>query len=69
MTISIHTLQDVLIALIATIGIAVAVSLAFMAVGALFERDRARAAKGSRPAAVPAQHPTQTDETRELVLR
>jgi hypothetical protein len=65
MTISIQTLQDVLIALITTVGIAVAVSIAFVAAGALFERDQARVAKARRPVTGPAQ----TDEARELVLR
>jgi hypothetical protein len=69
MIISIHTLQDVLIALLTTVGIAVAVSIAFMAAGAVFKRDQARVARARRPVAVPAQHPTQTDEARELVLR
>jgi hypothetical protein len=69
MTISIQTLHDVLIALVTTVGIAVAFSLAFMAASAIFERDQARAGKARRAVAVPTQHPTQTDEARELVLR
>jgi hypothetical protein len=69
MIISIQTLQDALVALVTTVGIAVAVSIAFMAAGAVFQRDQARVAKARRPAAAPTQHPTQTDDSRELVLR
>ncbi len=69
MTISIQTLHDVLVALVAIVGIAVAVSLAFMAAGALFGRDLARGPKASRPVAAPTQHRTQTDDASEFVLR
>ncbi len=69
MTISIHTIQGVLVAIATTVGIAVAVSIALMAAGAIFERDQAHVAKPGRPAAVPAQHPALTDEAREPVLR
>jgi hypothetical protein len=62
-----QTLQDALVAIITTVGIAVAVSLAIVAAGAVFERDQAH--KARRPGAVPAQHPTQTDDARDLVLR
>jgi hypothetical protein len=68
MSISIQTLHDVLIALVTTVGIAAAISIAFIAAGAVFERDLARGGKASRPVAAPAQHPTQTDEASELVL-
>ncbi len=67
--ISIQTLQGVLIALAAIVGIAVAVSAAFIAAGALFERDQSRGAGSRRPAAAPALQPTRTDEARELVRR
>ncbi|MFY9889490.1 MAG: hypothetical protein WAK71_14350, partial [Streptosporangiaceae bacterium] len=60
-------LQGVLLALAAVVGIAVVVSVAFMAAGALFERDQAPAASSRRPAAAPALQPTRTD--RELVRR
>jgi hypothetical protein len=66
---SIQTLQYALVALVITVGIAAAVSIAFMAASAAFRRDQARVAKAGRPAAVPTQHPTQTDEAGELVLR
>jgi hypothetical protein len=59
--ISIQTLQDVLVALATTVGVAAAISLAFMAAGALFDRDQARVAK--------AQRPTHTYEVREPVAR
>jgi hypothetical protein len=66
MTIQMQTLNDALIAIAAVVAVAVALSLAFVAAGAFFERGKARATH--RPAVVPAQHPTQTDD-RELVLR
>jgi hypothetical protein len=69
MTISIQTLQDVLVALVTTVGLAVAVSIAIMAAGGVFKRDQARAARARRPVAGPAQHPAQTDEAHEPVLR
>lgn len=68
MSISIQTLNDTIIALITTVGIAVALSLAFLAAGAFAQRRRAHARGAVRPE-VPAQHPTQTDDVRELVLR
>jgi hypothetical protein len=71
MTINFQTLHDAVVAIIATVGIAVAVSIAFVAVGAFVERGKAKAGKLVRKheLVVPAQHPTQTDDTRELVLR
>ena len=65
--ISTQILQGVLIALAAVVGIAVVVSVAFMAAGALFERDQAPVASSRRPAAAPALQPTRID--RELVRR
>jgi hypothetical protein len=65
--ISTQVLQGVLIALAAIVGIAVVVSVAFIAAGALFERDQAAVARSRRPAAGPALQPTRTD--RELVRR
>lgn len=71
MTISMQTLQDAIVAIITSVGIAVAVSLAFIAVGAFAERGKTRARKLAhvRSDATPAQHPTQSDKPRELVLR
>lgn len=69
MSISIQTLNDTLIALITTVGIAVALSLVLLAAGAVARRGRTHARPAVRAAAAPAQHPTQTDDTRELVLR
>ena len=71
MTISMQPLTDALIALITTVGIAIAVSIAFVAVGALAQRGKAQARKLAhvRPTTAPAQHPTQSDNARELVLR
>jgi hypothetical protein len=71
MTITMPALHDTLVAIIATVGIAVAVSLAFIAIGAFVERGKTRAGRLTRShsTVAPAQHPTQTDNTRELVLR
>jgi hypothetical protein len=71
MTISMQTLNDAIVAILTTVGVAVAVSIAFVAVGAFVERGKTQARKAAhiRAAAVPAQHPTQTDNARELVLR
>jgi hypothetical protein len=68
-TINMQTLNDAIIALLTTVGIAVALSLAFVAAGAFFERSRKQAGRVARTAHAPAQHPTQTDDARELVLR
>jgi hypothetical protein len=68
MSISIQTLNDTLIALITTVGIAVALSVALLAAGAVARRSRTHARPAVRAAGTPAQHPTQTDD-RELVLR
>jgi hypothetical protein len=69
MTISIQTLHGVLVGIATTVGIAVAFSLALMAAGAFFERDRTSVTKPSRSAAGPALHPAQADEAHDLVLR
>jgi hypothetical protein len=69
MTISFQTLHDAIVAVVATVGIAVALSIAFVAAGTFFERGQAQARKVVRASAAPAQHPTQTDDVRELVLR
>ncbi|HEY2638401.1 MAG TPA: hypothetical protein VGI66_00765 [Streptosporangiaceae bacterium] len=68
MTISMQSLQDALVAVFVTVGIAVALSVAFVAVGAFVERNKARAAHAIHGSEA-AQHPTQTDNARELVLR
>jgi hypothetical protein len=61
------SITDAIIAVLTTVGIAVAVSLAFVLAGAFFKRSTAR--HGQPTVSIPAQHPTQTDDTRELVLR
>jgi hypothetical protein len=68
MTIDMQSLNDAIMAIVTTVGIAVTVSLAFVLAGAFFERSKARAGQAIR-AAVPAQYATQTDDARELVLR
>lgn len=62
------TLQDAIVALLITVGVAVAISIAFALAGAFFSRTTAREARSIRDAG-PVQHPTQTDDVRELVLR
>ena len=71
MSIDFQSLHDALVAIITAVGVAVAISIAFIAVGAFAERSKARAGKlaVSRDVVAPAQHPTQTDNARELVLR
>jgi hypothetical protein len=68
-TVNTPALYDVLVAILATVGIAVAVAIALTVAGALYKRDEARSAKTRRPGAVAAQLPTQTDDAGELVLR
>jgi hypothetical protein len=69
MTINMQVLSDAIVALITTVGVAAALSLAFVAASAFFERSRKQRGHAVRPVHGPAQHPTQTDDTRELVLR
>jgi hypothetical protein len=71
MSIDFQTLHDALIAIVTTVGVAVAIAIAFIAIGAFVERGKAKAGQLARSHGVvaPAQHPTQTDDTRELVLR
>ena len=69
MSIDMQTLNDTIIALITTVGIAVALSLAIVAAGALARRGRAHSRATGHAVAAPAQHPVQTDDARELVLR
>jgi hypothetical protein len=69
MSISIQSLNDTIIALVTIVGIAAALSLAFVAAGAFFERGRKNHRRTTGQVSAPAQHPTQTDDVRELVLR
>jgi len=66
---SLQTLHDALVAILTTVGIALAITIALAAAGVVFERDRARKAEVRRSRPVPPQHPTQTDDARDLVLR
>ncbi len=68
MTISIHVLLDIVVAIVTTIGIAVAVSDALAAASALYRRAQASRAKPRRGGAVSARRPTQIDAGRDLVL-
>jgi hypothetical protein len=69
MSIPMQSVNDAIIALVTTVGIAVALSLAIVAAGASFERSRKQTRKAARSGHVPAQHPVQSDDARELVLR
>jgi hypothetical protein len=66
---NIQTLHDALAAVLVTLGVTGAVTVAFAAAGAYYERGKARAAQAVRVVSAPAQHPTQTDDTRQFVLR
>ncbi|HEY2507522.1 MAG TPA: hypothetical protein VGI58_13495 [Streptosporangiaceae bacterium] len=68
MTISIQTLHDALIALTVTVGVAVALSIAIIAIGSFVERGKKDAAKAARAITHHATEDTRED-TRELVLR
>jgi hypothetical protein len=63
-----YSLNDAILAVLITVGIAVTFSTALVLAGAFFERSAGRSRHAVR-AAVPAQQPTQTDDLRELVLR
>lgn len=67
MNITMQGLTDAIIALITVASVAVVLSIAFIAAGAFFERGKTRGLRVSRT--LPAQHPTQTDSPRELILR
>ncbi len=69
MSISIQSLNDTIIALVTIVGIAAALSLAFVAAGAFLERGRKNDRRTTGQVNAPVQHPTQTDDVRELVLR
>jgi hypothetical protein len=56
---------DVITALVTTIGIAVALSLAVLAAGMFAERGKPRVAR----VAIPTDHPDMPSGARELVLR
>jgi|HubBroStandDraft_5_1064220.scaffolds.fasta_scaffold358080_1 hypothetical protein len=68
MSISIQNLNDVIVALVTVVGIAVVISGALIAASAFFQRGKARTGQPVA-ATVPAQQPTQLDDARELVLR
>ena len=61
MSISMQGLNDAIVAIIATVGIAVALSIAFAAAGAFAQRG-SPGSQGRARHHVPAQHPTQTDD-------
>jgi hypothetical protein len=69
MSITIQGLHDAIVAVIAVAGIAVVFAVALTVAGTFWDRSRNQARKAVRAVAIPAQHPTQTDDARELVLR
>jgi hypothetical protein len=66
---TINLLEDIVVAIVTTVGIVVAVSDAITVARDLYKRARARAARPRRGGAVPVLRPTQTDSGRDLVLR
>lgn len=66
---TIQTLNDSLLAIAVTVGISVALAIVMVVAGRFYERSKAQAGQAVRAIAVPAQHPTQTDDVRDLVLR
>ncbi len=65
-----QTVQDTLYALITVVGIAVVFALALIAAAGLTQHSRTRKTQVGTPAAPKiAQHATQTDDARQLVLR
>jgi hypothetical protein len=69
MNISTHTLLDIVVAIVTTVGIAGAVTLALTAAGSLYQRAQVHGATPRRGDGLSAAEPTQTDAGRELVLR
>jgi hypothetical protein len=62
--------QDTLYALATAVGIAVVFAVALIGAGAATQRSKARNSQTVAPVtATIAQHPVQTDDARELVLR
>jgi hypothetical protein len=68
MTISMQTLNDALIAIGVTVGIAVFLSIVMIAVGGLFEHNKNLQRTRAHPVGS-AQHVTQDDDSRQLILR
>jgi hypothetical protein len=65
-----QTVQDTLYALATVIGLAVVFAVALIGAAAATQRSRARNSRTGTPVtATIAQHPVQTDDARELVLR
>jgi len=70
MIINFQTVQDTLYALATVIGIAVVFAAALIGAAAATQRSRARNHRtGASTTVTIAQHPVQTDDARELVLR
>jgi hypothetical protein len=65
---TISTLHDTVVALLATVGVAVFLSIVMIAVGGLCQHDKNRQ-QASTHSSGPARHVTQDDDPRELVLR
>jgi len=69
MSISTHTMLDIVVGIVTTVGIAVAVSLALVAAGTLYQRAQMRGATPRPGDGLSAPQPTRTDAGRDLVLR
>ncbi len=62
------SLTEVIVAVLTTVGIAVVISIALTLAGSLYRRETVPA-KLVVSSSGPIQHPTQSDDARELVLR
>jgi hypothetical protein len=60
---------QILIAVAVAVGVALTWTLAFMVAGVISRHDQARGAKAPYLGTIPANDPSQTADTRELVLR
>jgi hypothetical protein len=69
MSTNFQTVQDSLYALATVIGIAVVFALAIIGAAAATRRSRHNHRTGTPATVTFAQHPVQTDDARELVLR
>ncbi len=69
MSINFQMVQDTLYALAAVVGIAIVFAAAIIGAAAATRRSRRHSATGTHAAPTIAQHPVQTDDVRELVLR
>jgi hypothetical protein len=69
MTINIPAIHDALVAISVAVGIAVALSIAIIAIAAVLRRGKGRRVHAVRASTSTAEHVTQADDPRRLVLR